>query len=231
MGLIKDLLKREDYGLKCPYTMTPKGVTVHNTANDASARNEISFMKRNNTSTSFHVAIDDIEAIQAIPFDRNAFHAGDGSTGDGNRNYIAVEICYSLSGGTRFTNAEIRASREIALILKEYSWTIANVKKHQDFSGKYCPHRTLDLGWQRFLNMIKLELDKLNEVYDMDKLVVYLGDIDLHSAIIVARKHRCPVMRLEDYNLKKYKVKELIQIGGKPGSNVYTTFKDASTLV
>ena len=29
------------------------------------------------------------------------------------------------------------------------------MKKHQDFDGKYCPHRTLDKGWQRFLNMVK----------------------------------------------------------------------------
>uniref|UniRef100_UPI002638245F SH3 domain-containing protein n=1 Tax=Clostridium sp. TaxID=1506 RepID=UPI002638245F len=27
---------------------------------------------------------------------------------------------------------------------------------------KYCPHRTLDTGWQRFLNMIQAELDILN---------------------------------------------------------------------
>ena len=30
--------------------------------------------------------------------------------------------------------------------------------KHQDYSGKYCPHRTLDLGWERFLNNIKEKL-------------------------------------------------------------------------
>ena len=28
---------------------------------------------------------------------------------------------------------------------------------------KYCPHRTLDMGWQRFLNMIKAELNSLNK--------------------------------------------------------------------
>ncbi|MDV4149399.1 hypothetical protein R0131_00970 [Clostridium sp. AL.422] len=36
------------------------------------------------------------------------------------------------------------------------------MKKHQDFSGKYCPHRTLDMGWQRFLNIIQTEIDNLN---------------------------------------------------------------------
>ena len=29
------------------------------------------------------------------------------------------------------------------------------MKKHQDFANKYCPHRTLDLGWDRFVDMVK----------------------------------------------------------------------------
>jgi N-acetylmuramoyl-L-alanine amidase len=47
-------------------------------------------------------------------------------------------------------------------LLKQYGWGIDKVTKHQDYSGKYCPHKTLDLGWQRFVNMVKEELDKLN---------------------------------------------------------------------
>ena len=162
MALVKSLISSDKYSLKCPYSMTPKGICIHNTANDASAANEISYMKSNSNSTSYHIAIDDVQAIQALPFNRNGWHAGDGSTGDGNRNYIGVEICYSLSGGTKFINSEIRAAAEVAALLKSYGWTLANVKKHQDFSGKYCPHRTLDMGYQRFLNMIQAQLDILN---------------------------------------------------------------------
>lgn len=79
--------------------------------------------------------------------------------GKGNRNYIAMEICYSLNGGPRFINAEKKAAKEVANLLKQYGWGIDKVKKHQDFSNKYCPHRTLDMGWQRFLNMIQAELN------------------------------------------------------------------------
>lgn len=162
MALVQSLLSSSKYSLKCPYTMTPIGVAVHNTANDAPAKNEVSYMKSNNNSTSFHVAVDDVEAIQVIPFNRNAFAAGDGKNGEGNRKYIHFEICYSKSGGTKFTNAEKRAAKEIAVILKQFGWGINKVKKHQDFSGKYCPHRTLDLGWSRFTKMIQTELDALN---------------------------------------------------------------------
>ena len=70
-------LASDKYGLKAPHAMTPKYITIHNTANDGSARNEISYMLRNTSATSYHVAIDDIEVIQAIPFTRSAWHAGE----------------------------------------------------------------------------------------------------------------------------------------------------------
>lgn len=147
--------------IKCPYTMNAEYITVHNTANDASAKSEITYMLSNNNCTSFHVAVDDIEVIQAISFNRNAFHAGDGN-GRGNRTSIGIEICYSKSGGTRFDKAEENAAKYIAQLLAERKWGIERVRTHQSWSGKYCPHRTLDKGWQRFLNMVKAELDKLN---------------------------------------------------------------------
>lgn len=163
MEIIKRLVSPEKYPLKCPYSMTPAGICVHNTSNDASAANEIAYMTGNNLSTSFHYAVDDKEVIQGIPENRNAFHAGDGRDGEGNREFIGLEICYSRSGGERFIQAERNAAVFIAAKLREYGWDISRVRKHQDFSGKYCPHRTLDMGWNRFLNMIRTELDKLGE--------------------------------------------------------------------
>ncbi len=163
MEVKQRFVSSDKYSIKCPYIMQPLGICVHNTANDASAENEIAYMTENNDYTSYHYAIDDKEIIQAIPENRNAFHAGDGANGEGNRSYIGIEICYSKSGGERFVQAEKNTAVFIAQKLKEYGWSLSNVRKHQDFSGKYCPHRTLDMGWQRFLNMIQTELDKLVE--------------------------------------------------------------------
>lgn len=143
------------YGKKCPYSMRPQYITVHNTANDASARNEVSYMRRNSSSTSYHVAVDDKEVVIAAPFNRNCFHAGDGRYGTGNRKTIGIEICYSRSGGARFDAAEDNAARYIASLLKAYGWGINRVKRHYDWSRKYCPHRTMDRGWTRFLNMVR----------------------------------------------------------------------------
>ena len=162
MKIIQNLVGEDKYWLKCPYLMNAEIIVVHNTANDASAINEIAYMIRNNEEVSYHYAIDDKEIVQGIPENRNTWQAGDGN-GKGNLKGISIEICYSKSGGKKFDNAEKLASKFIAYKLKEKNWDISRVKKHQDFSGKYCPHRTLDLGWERFLKMIQQELDNLNK--------------------------------------------------------------------
>lgn len=150
-----NLLSQSKYDLKVPVESCAKDmkyIVVHNTANDASAANEVAYMIRNDSSTSFNAAVDDKEIVIGIPLNRGAFAAGQR---DGNAHGIHIEICYSLSGGTRFDKAEKNAAEYIAKLLKERGWDTSHLKKHQDFDGKYCPHRTLDKGWQRFLNMVK----------------------------------------------------------------------------
>ena len=151
------LISKEKYSLKCPYKMNPTRIVVHNTANDASARNEVKYMQNNKSQTSFHYAVDDKEIIPALPLGRNSWNAGDGRNGKGNREGISIEICYSKSGGSRFILAEKRAAKLIAEILGQKGWDISKITKHQDYSGKYCPHRTLDMGWDRFLKMVEAE--------------------------------------------------------------------------
>jgi len=164
MKVIQNLVPASKYNIKCPYLMTPEFIVVHNTANDASAANEVAYMIRNDNQVSFHYAVDDKEIVQGIPENRNAWHAGDGTNGRGNRKGLSIEICYSKSGGQRFIEAEKLAAKFIAYKLKEKGWGIDKVKKHQDFSGKYCPHRTLDMGWLRFLDMVQSELNALKGV-------------------------------------------------------------------
>lgn len=154
----QQIISEKLFKIKAPNSMVPIGICIHNTANDASAAMEIKYMASNTKATSYHIAVDDKEAIQAIPFNRNTWHAGDGRNGLGNRQYIGIEICYSKSGGVKFVEAEKNAVKVVADLLEKFNWTIDNVKKHQDFNGKYCPHRTLDMGWDRFLKMIEDEV-------------------------------------------------------------------------
>lgn len=64
------------YPIKCPYTMEPEYITVHNTANDASAMSEVSYMLGNNNKVSFHAAVDNERVVTGIPFNRNTWNAG-----------------------------------------------------------------------------------------------------------------------------------------------------------
>ena len=153
---------------KCPYLMNPTRIVIHNTANDASALNEIKYMQSNTREVSFHYAVDDKMAVQGIDLWRNAWHAGDGPNGVGNRQGIAIEICYSKSGGPRFIKAEQNAAELAAQLLLDFGWGIDKITKHQDYPTipKYCPHRTLDMGWARFVDMVE---DKRQELAGIKK--------------------------------------------------------------
>ncbi len=167
MLVTKVVMTESKYGRKCPYSMKPEGISIHNTANDASAMSEISYMINNNNQVSFHEAIDDYRTVQGIEHNRNAWHSGDGH-GFGNMKTIGIEICYSKSGGERFEKAERNAAERIAYLMKQYGWNLDNITDarhtigtHQNRSGKYCPHRTLDMGLERFYNMIREEYREL----------------------------------------------------------------------
>ena len=72
IGLVKDFIDPSLYSLKAPYHMEAQGIVVHNTHNDASAKQERAYVINNPKCTGYHIAVDDKEAIQLIPFDRNA---------------------------------------------------------------------------------------------------------------------------------------------------------------
>lgn len=172
--IIQRLVPQSKYSIKCPNIVTMKGITVHNTANDASALNEIAYMTNNNYEISYHYAVDDIQAVQGLPLNRNGWHASDG-TGPGNMSTIAIEICYSLSGGARFDKAEENAAELIAMLLQERGWGIDRVKRHYDYAPnkKYCPHRTMDRGWDRFLNMVRSKMGDSEIVTPNNEVNVY----------------------------------------------------------
>lgn len=192
--IVENLVPKSKYNIKCPYDMIPEGITVHNTANDASAMAEIKYMISNNAETSFHYAVDDKEAVQGLPLNRNGWHASDGN-GPGNRKTIAIEICYSLSGGERFDKAEENAAELIAMLLEEYGWGIEVVKRHYDYAPnkKYCPHRTMDKGWDRFLNMVKSKMSNNETVTPTNVVNVFYR--------VKTQKHGwlSEVRNLEDY--------------------------------
>lgn len=160
----QNLVSSSKYSIKCPYSMKPKYVVVHNTYNDASAVNEVNYMISNNNQVSFHIACDDVDVIQGLPLNRNAWHATDGGSGQGNRYGIGVEICYSKSGGARYTRAEENAVYVCARLLHQHGLGIEALKQHHDFAsnGKNCPHRIRDEGrWEEFKGRVNWVLGEI----------------------------------------------------------------------
>ena len=45
--IVKKIVPESKYSTKCPYSMRPTRIVVHNTANDASAINEIAYITNN----------------------------------------------------------------------------------------------------------------------------------------------------------------------------------------
>ena len=138
-------------------------VTIHNTANRMPAKNEVSYVHSKQGEVTYHFAIDDKECIQLLPLNKSAWHAGDGR-GNGNTKSVAIEICYSLDkGDKRYPIAEDNASHKAAELLYSKGFGVDRLKKHQDWSGKYCPHRMLDNnGWGTFKKKVQGYLDELN---------------------------------------------------------------------
>ena len=132
--IVQNWLPQSKYYFKASYDMQPKGIIVHNTAGSASAMEEANRMISNNSPISFHVVIDEKEAVECIPFSRNAWHAGDGGYGFANRNLIGIEIARSTSPQDLYLKAEANAVVYVAGVLKQYGWGVNRLYKHKQFS-------------------------------------------------------------------------------------------------
>ena len=136
-------------------TLEPTTLTVHSTGNPTStARNERDNLARpgNKRQASFHVVVDEREAIECLPFDEVAWHAGDAR---GNRTSLSIEICES---GDREKTLR-HAAKVCAAILDTNGWDTSRMCQHHDWSGKNCPRILRDTGrWEEFVGMVEDEL-------------------------------------------------------------------------
>lgn len=166
--IINSWLPASKYSLKAPFSMDAEYITVHNTGNTASAREEATYHNSNNSETSYHVVIDESEVHQLIPFNRNAWHSGDGR-GNGNMKSIGVEIARSMDNGysgpksQRYMQAEENAAVYIAHVMHEKGWDMSRLRRHYDWSGKDCPHKMHATGtYQQFRDKVQKHLVALN---------------------------------------------------------------------
>ena len=144
-------------------------ITVHNTGNPKSnAYGERGWLTNKynlSSSTSYHLVVDENTAIECIPLWENAWHAGDGVEGTGNRKSVGIEVCES--GDLQKTIANVQYL--IAYMINEKSkrdgkyYTAKQlVRKHQDWSNKYCPRLLIPM-WDKFVDGIQTVLNSITE--------------------------------------------------------------------
>lgn len=137
------------------------GVTIHNTDNSgfgAGARAHANLLKNSwkNKQQSWHFAVDEDGAYQSIPTDEIAWHAGDGGSGKGNTQTIAIEICMNSDGDLE--KATDNAAQLAAQQLKEKGLSADKLYQHHDWSGKNCPSQIRagkPYNWSTFKSKVK----------------------------------------------------------------------------
>jgi len=124
--------------------MDPQGLLWHTTNNwnkTANAEMHSKYLKSGQSGdTGWHVTVDADQAIQHIPFNENGWHAGDGSQGHYNRNWIGQEICTNLvTSSQKLDDATYQnAVKTAAEIVKQFSFSRDQVQPHNVVKGKNC---------------------------------------------------------------------------------------------
>jgi len=176
--------------------LTATSITIHNTGNPASsAANERGWLTNpgNDRTASWHIVVDEHGAIEAIPLNECAWHAGDGSGAtSGNRTSIAIELCESGDYAKTLDNAAELAAQ----LLRERRWGVERLRRHYDWSGKICPRLMYDggrwTGWTAFINMVAYKLRAKKEG-PMEKVSVEVNGKPVEDGLLIDGKTYVPL--------------------------------------
>ena len=148
-------------------TYDKTSITIHSTGNPASsAQNERDWLDNpsNRREASWHYVVDEKGVIQAIPDEEEAWHCGNTI---GNRFSIGLEIC---EGGDREKTLR-NAVNFVVQKMKEYGFTLTDIVRHYDWTGKNCPRILIDkkyikdgMDWEWFMKEIESRLRKEKEM-------------------------------------------------------------------
>ena len=140
-------------------------VYIHETDNtspgadaDAHARLQYSNQVR---EASWHLQVDDHEAIQSFPLRAQCWHGGD-KRGPANLDGIAIEICVNSDGNYElaFRNAAMLA----AAVLTQLGRTVSDLRQHYDSTKKNCPRKMRAAKrWTEFKNLVQAFMDYIQD--------------------------------------------------------------------
>ena len=140
--------------------MRPTFLTIHSTANHSSTATAMQHSRAlcrgafNNRN--WHFTVDQYMAVQNIPLNETAWHAG---TAAGNHNSIGIEMCECENRGHNHFRTWDRTAKLAALLMKRYKINLRRVVPHYHWTGKNCPTPLLTNGrpgpkWAWFLSRV-----------------------------------------------------------------------------
>lgn len=142
-------------------TITPKGLTVHTTANRDKGATDIMhdiYYDNNSDRVSVHWTVDSDSAALSVPETMAAWHAGNRSY---NLTYLGMEICENNVVDNKLDQSTYNNAVELAAdILKRHGWGVDKMIRHRDVPGrewKNCPNKDL-IDWDKFKNDVQEKL-------------------------------------------------------------------------
>lgn len=155
MKIIEQFIPENKWAEKCPFPLSPKYITIHERRSRMGADSAIRTIMEEGRA-GFHIVVDAEQAIQIIPFSRNAFACGDGLNGKGNRESISVEICHAESYNGAYEESVANTIDVVKQLMKRFHISLKNIKQHHDWTGYDCPKRMRREGkWEEFLQALQ----------------------------------------------------------------------------
>lgn len=132
-----------------PGTNKKTSITIHETANTnkgADAQAHANLQSSGNVrQASWHVQVDDREAIRSFSDDVRCWHAGRAA-----QDSLSLEICVNSDGD--YDKALANAAEVVKIWRKEYGLGRADVVDHHHWTKKNCPTRLRASGdWEEFV--------------------------------------------------------------------------------
>jgi N-acetylmuramoyl-L-alanine amidase len=153
--------------------ITPIGLTIHTTANrrdGATALMHDKYYDDNSDRVSVHWTVDNENAVQSVPENMAAWHAGNR---DYNLSYIGMEICENNVVDNKLDQDTYDNAVELAAgILKRHGWGVDKLIQHRNVPGrewKDCPNKDL-IDWDKFKKDVQDELKPKAEDWKLEGL-------------------------------------------------------------
>lgn len=153
-------------------TNTRRYLTIHQTDNfsrGANAAAHANLQAGGYKGAAWHWQVDDKEAVQSYPETAIAWHAGDGGTGPGNRESIAIEMC--VNSDSNYEATFDNAAQLAAQILNRNTIPISRMVQHNHWTGKDCPSQIRKRQeWSRFVALVTQYLEAAVDTGSTSKL-------------------------------------------------------------